>query len=167
MHLTAVTASLVDLDDVGMTKPGHRLGLPEEPPLRLRAPPSPLQDLEGDDPLKARIMGGVDRPHTADAELTLKLKTPHAGGRRERAEETRRDQTAHALPRLQGVDGLRHRPVGARMARLPPRREVVVRLADHVEMHCRRITPTGDLPRAPRIDHRALIFFFSAARVAP
>ncbi len=92
-----VLADLEDLDDVGMLKPGRRLGLGVEPGGRPRIRISiGSNHLEGHDPLEADLPGFVNRTHAATPELAQDLEA-----RRNRSNRGRR-QCFSSVPRPLG-----------------------------------------------------------------
>ena len=78
-------ADLVDLDDVGVLEPGHRLGLGAEP---LDGPghgvATRLDHLEGDQPVEGELTGLVDHARPAPAELAEDPVAGDLGGPRDR-----------------------------------------------------------------------------------
>ncbi len=74
-RLVADAADVVDRDDVGVRQPGHRPRLAEQPRARLRTHRSlRLSDhLERDAAIQLRVIGLVDDPHAARAQLAHQL----------------------------------------------------------------------------------------------
>jgi hypothetical protein len=119
---TVVLADLVDLHNVGMVQPGHRLGLGAEAGQVFRLGLGAGQDhLQGDEALELRLPRLVDHAHAAAAEQAQHLIARHDRQRR-------------------GRSGRRRRPC---QGAIHPRR---VQGRKAIEIVCRLRLPTGAAP---------------------
>jgi hypothetical protein len=102
----------VDLHDVGVRQPGHRLGLADQPPVAAGARRGDLgvDQLERDAAVQPRVVGGVHDPHPARAER-LEQHEPVDPRRLDRHPEHRRAQVGHARPSAE-VERRRRRNIG-------------------------------------------------------
>ena len=97
VDLVVVGADLVDADDVGVGEAGHGLGLADQAGAGVLVGAVGVEQLDGDLALELLVVGGVDDPGAAAAELADDGEAADAGGLAGVAEQAGHDVLLDAV----------------------------------------------------------------------